>query len=81
MNYGNYGSQRRFEDCPSSVNGIADEMTYGLIFRRLVLLEKSLTTCLTGSGLLYQQKCQQKCQQTVSVGSKIELRKVGWSYP
>jgi hypothetical protein len=26
-------------------------------------------------------KCQQKCQQTSLVGSKMELRKVGWSYP
>jgi hypothetical protein len=25
------------------------------------------------------EKCQQKCQQTSSVGSKMELRKVGWS--
>jgi hypothetical protein len=27
------------------------------------------------------QKCQQKCQQTSSVGSKMELKKVGGSYP
>jgi hypothetical protein len=27
------------------------------------------------------QKCQQKCQQTQSVGSKIEFKKVGLSYP
>jgi hypothetical protein len=27
----------------------------------------------------YPNKCQQKCQQTSSVGSKMELRKVGWN--
>ena len=26
------------------------------------------------------KKCQQQCQQTSSVRSKIELKKVGWSY-
>jgi Na+-translocating ferredoxin:NAD+ oxidoreductase RNF subunit RnfB len=26
-----------------------------------------------------EKKCQQKCQQTALVGSKMELRKVGWS--
>jgi len=26
-----------------------------------------------------KKKCQQKCQQNSSVGSKMELRKVGWS--
>ncbi len=25
--------------------------------------------------------CQQRCQQTSWVKSKMELRKVGWSYP
>lgn len=32
--------------------------------------------CVTDS-----QKCQQKCQQNSLVESKMELKKVGWSYP
>jgi hypothetical protein len=39
--------------------------------------------------LLYQtltskmplEKCQQNCQQSPLVRSKMELKKVGWSYP
>jgi hypothetical protein len=35
-----------------------------------------------GQGsLLPFEKCQQECQQTPLVGSKMKLKKVGWSYP
>jgi hypothetical protein len=33
------------------------------------------------TDFLNECKCQQKCQQTSLVESKMELRKVGWSYP